>query len=53
MSAKFKKCFCLTCEAEARHMYCFPGFVGGGGGINFFTFVEFLGLGQFLRNFKG
>ena len=48
--------FCLVCEAEARHMYCFSGVVvvvvvvvavGGGGGVNF------LCLGHFLRNYKG
>ena len=31
--------YCLECEAEARHMYCFSGVVvvvvGGGGGVNF------------------
>ena len=43
--------FCLACEAEARHMYCFSG--GGvvvvvvGGGVNF------LCLGHFLENYKG
>ena len=48
--------FCLACEAEARHMYCFSGgvvvvvvvvVVGGGGGVNF------LCLGHFLGNYKG
>ena len=42
--------FCLACEAEARHMYCFSGGVvvgGGGGGVNF------LCLGHFLGNYKG
>ena len=35
--------FCLACEAEARHMYCFSGVVvvGGGGGVNFFVFRSF------------
>ena len=28
-------CFFLTCEAEARHMYCFSIVMGGGGGLNF------------------
>ena len=46
--------FCLACEAEARHMYCFSGVVvvvvvvvivvGG---------VNFLCLGHFLGNYKG
>ena len=27
--------FCLACEAEARHMYCFSG---GDSGVNFFAF---------------
>ena len=46
--------FCLACEAEARHMYCFSGVVvvvvgggGCGGGVNF------LCLGHFLGNYKG
>ena len=47
--------FCLACEAEARHMYCFSGVVVvvvvvvvvGGGGVNF------LCLGHFLGNYKG
>ena len=43
--------YCLACEAEARHMYCFSGGVvvvgGGGGGVNF------LCLGHFLGNYKG
>ena len=42
--------FCLACEAEARHMYCFSGVVVVvvvGGGVNF------LCLGHFLRNYKG
>ena len=40
--------FCLACEAEARHMYCFSGVVvvvvgggGGDGGVNFFVFGSF------------
>ena len=37
--------FCLACEAEARHMYCFSGVVVvvvvGGGGVNFFVFRSF------------
>ena len=38
--------FCLTCEAEARHRYCFSGVVVVvvdivGGGINFFVFRSF------------
>ena len=42
--------FCLACEAEARHMYCFSGVVvvvvvGVVGGVNF------LCLGHFLRNY--
>ena len=46
-------CFCLACDAEARHMYCFSGgvvvvaVVVGGGGVNF------LCLGHFLGNYKG
>ena len=45
--------YCLTCEAEARHMYYFSGVVvvvvvgGGGGGVNFSV------LGHFLGNYKG
>ena len=46
--------FCLACEAEARHMYCFSGVVvvvvvvgGVVGGVNFFV------LGHFLGNYKG
>ena len=41
--------FCLACEAEARHMYCFSGgvVVVGGGGVNFLCF------GHFLGNYKG
>ena len=40
--------FCLACEAEARHMYCFSGgVVVVGGGVNF------LCLGHFLGNYKG
>ena len=36
--------YCLACEAEARHMYCFSGVVGiSGGGVNF------LCLGHFFR----
>ena len=31
--------FCLACEAEARHMYCFSGV--GGGGVNFLVFRSF------------
>ena len=34
--------FCLACEAEARHMYCFSGdVVVVGGGVNFFVFRSF------------
>ena len=38
--------FCLACEAEARHMYCFSGgvvvvVVIRGGGVNFFVFRSF------------
>ena len=36
--------FCLACEAEARHMYCFSGsgvVDVGGGGVNFFGFRSF------------
>ena len=34
--------FCLACEAETRHMYCFSGIgVGCGGGVNFFVFRAF------------
>ena len=36
--------FCLACEAEARHMYCFFGVVVVvvvGGGVNFFAFRSF------------
>ena len=44
--------YCLACEAEARHMYCFSGVVVVvvvvvGGGVNF------LCLGHFLGNYKG
>ena len=45
--------YCLACEAEARHMYCFSGVVVvvvvvvGVGGVNF------LCLGHFLGNYKG
>ena len=38
------ECYCLACEAEARHIYCFPGggvVVGGGGSVNFFAFRSF------------
>ena len=31
--------YCLACEAEPRHMYCFSGV--GGGGVNFFVFRSF------------
>ena len=36
--------FCLACQAEARHMYCFSGVVVVvvvGGGVNFFAFRSF------------
>ena len=38
--------FCLACEAEARHMYCFSGVVvvvvvGDVGGVNLFVFRSF------------
>ena len=42
--------YCLACEAEARHMYCFSGVVVvvvvvvvgvGVGGVNFFVFRSF------------
>ena len=34
--------FCLACEAEARHMYCFSGvIVVVGGGVNFSMFRSF------------
>ena len=41
---QFFSAFCLACEAEARHMYCFSG--GGvvlvvSGGLNFFVFRSF------------
>ena len=42
---KNKRHFCLACEAEARHMYCFSGVVVVVGGVNFF---EFLHLGHFF-----
>ena len=44
---KHRFSFCLACEAEARHMYCFSGVVVvvvvvvGGGGVNFFVFRSF------------
>ena len=46
MNKKDNSCifgFCLACEAEARHMYCFSGVVVVvvvvvGGGVNFFVF---------------
>ena len=34
--------FCLACEAEAIHMYCYSGVgVVVGGGVNFFVFRSF------------
>ena len=38
--------FCLACEAEARHMYCFSGIGVISGGVNF------LCLGHFLRTIR-
>ena len=40
--------FCLACEAEARHMYCFSG-----GVVVVVVGVNFLCLGHFLGNYKG
>ena len=42
--------FCLACEAEARHMYCFSGVVVV---VVVVVGVNFLCLGHFLRNYKG
>ena len=35
--------YCLACEAEARHMYCFSGVVVVAvvGGVNFYVFRSF------------
>ena len=45
---EFNFSFCLVCEAEARHMYCFSGVVVVVvvvvvivGGVNFFVFRSF------------
>ena len=45
--------FCLACEAEARHMYCFSGVdvvavVVVGGGVNFCRVFAFRSFSQKL-----
>ena len=50
--SRYDHCYCLACEAEARHMYCFSGGIVVlvvVGGVNF----TFLCLGHFLGNYKG
>ena len=37
----FSTGFCLACEAEARHMYCFSGCVVVIVVVNFFVFRSF------------
>ena len=64
LSKKIRFDFCLACEAEARHMYCFSGggvVVVGVSGVarHMYCFsvvvggVNFLCLGHFLGNYKG
>ena len=46
----FWRIYCLACEAEARHMYCFSGVVvvSGGIGVNFCRVFAFRSFSQGL-----
>ena len=45
IQSEYSICFCLACEAEARHRYCFSGGVGG---INFCRVFWFSSVSQEL-----
>ena len=46
------QCFCRACKAEAVHMYCFS-VLSLAMAAAAKTFVEFLRLCHFLKNYKG